>query len=545
MKGFKFWKISVVVGFWLLGLNQGYGEVIDLGTLGGPERNGCAFAISDRGEAAGYTDKSDGIVHAFLYSNRVMTDLETLGGGWSMARGINNLGQVVGYADTAEGLQRAFLYSGGHMINLGIIGDRWCSSIAYGINDNGQIVGETCTPEEDRRAFLYENGRMIDLGTLGGRQNFAYGLNIHGQVVGSAQVPSGDWHAFLWTPETGMRDLGTLGGPNSVARAINSEGVIVGNADNPEGYYRAFLYKNGVMTDLGTLGGNTSVATAINDRGQVAGFGARPGEVDFFFLYENGRMTDLNIWCTAYGINNLGQISGETVIQGYHHPVIYTPGLSPVADAGPDQTVECSGPEGRVVTLDGSGSSDPDGDPLTFTWTGPFGTATGIKPTVTLPTGVHAIQLTVSDGKGGISTDSLTITVKDKTAPEILALSTHPDRLWPPNNRMVPVRVQISVEDTCDPQPVCRVTAVSSNQPETGRGGSKGKDWEMVDDLTVKLRAERSEKERDRIYTMTLECTDQSGNSSAGTTTVTVPHDRGKNQGWFRKASLLKEMKLR
>ena len=110
---------------------------------------------------------------------------------------------------------------------------------------------------------------------------------------------------------------------------------------------------------------------------------------------------------------------------------------------------------------------------------------------------------------------------------------------------MVPVRVQISVKDTCDPQPVCRVTSVSSNQPETGRGVSKGKDWEMVDDLTVKLRAERSEKEGDRIYTLTLECVDQNGNGSAGTTIVTVPHDRGRNQGWLRKASLFKTMKLR
>ena len=109
---------------------------------------------------------------------------------------------------------------------------------------------------------------------------------------------------------------------------------------------------------------------------------------------------------------------------------------------------------------------------------------------------------------------------------------------------MVPVRVQVSVEDTCDPQPMCRVTSVSSNQPESGRGtGPKVKDWEIVDDLTVKLRAERSGKEGDRIYTLTIECEDQSGNSSIRTTNVTVPHDRGKNQNWLRKVFLFKKIK--
>jgi hypothetical protein len=37
---------------------------------------------------------------------------------------------------------------------------------------------------------------------------------------------------------------------------------------------------------------------------------------------------------------------------------------APTADAGPEQTRN----EGSVVTLDGSGSRDPDGDGLSYTW---------------------------------------------------------------------------------------------------------------------------------------------------------------------------------
>ena len=55
------------------------------------------------------------------------------------------------------------------------------------------------------------------------------------------------------------------------------------------------------------------------------------------------------------------------------------------------------------MTLDGSGSSDPDGDPLTYTWTGSFGTATGVHPTVELPVGTWTITLTVDDGLGTVT----------------------------------------------------------------------------------------------------------------------------------------------
>ncbi len=69
MRGLNCWSILLIAGLLFTGIGSGYSGVIDLGTLGGPERNGVAFAINDRGEAAGYTDKPDGIIHAFLYSN--------------------------------------------------------------------------------------------------------------------------------------------------------------------------------------------------------------------------------------------------------------------------------------------------------------------------------------------------------------------------------------------------------------------------------------------------------------------------------------------
>lgn len=98
----------------------------------------------------------------------------------------------------------------------------------------------------------------------------------------------------------------------------------------------------------------------------------------------------------------------------------------PLPNAGADQVIECARPSGASVTLDGSGSTDPDGDLLTYTWTWAGGSAEGVNPTVQLPLGTTVVTLTVSDGKA-TATDTVSITVRDSTPPVTAATGGNGD----------------------------------------------------------------------------------------------------------------------
>lgn len=91
----------------------------------------------------------------------------------------------------------------------------------------------------------------------------------------------------------------------------------------------------------------------------------------------------------------------------------------PVADSGQNRVVPGTTSAGAQITLDGSGSSDPQGQPLNYRWTGPFpegnGTVEGPNPTVTLFFGNSQINLVVSDGNFFSDPATTTITVTDFT----------------------------------------------------------------------------------------------------------------------------------
>lgn len=202
----------------------------------------------------------------------------------------------------------------------------------------------------------------------------------------------------------------------------------------------------------------------------------------------------------------------------------------PVANAGPDQVLAADANCRALATLDASASFDPDGDPLNYHWMTPDGrTLKGVRPQIGLPLGIHAFDLQVEDGFGGVDTDGTVVTIVDRSAPAIDRPLPTPASLWPPNHRMVPVELSVPVADACDPQPVCRIVGVASNEPVDGAGdGATSPDWEIPGPLTVLLRAERSGRGGGRTYGVEVGCRDASGNSASATVEVSVRHDRGR-----------------
>jgi hypothetical protein len=108
-------------------------------------------------------------------------------------------------------------------------------------------------------------------------------------------------------------------------------------------------------------------------------------------------------------------------------------------------------------------------------------------------------------------------------------MSVAPTSLWPPNHKLASIAATVVATDTCDPNPVCAIVDVVSDEPVNGVGdGNTAPDWLLSGGLTADLRAERAGPEDGRVYTVTVECTDTSGNTSLpASADVSVAHDQG------------------
>jgi hypothetical protein len=121
----------------------------------------------------------------------------------------------------------------------------------------------------------------------------------------------------------------------------------------------------------------------------------------------------------------------------------------PIARAGDDQVLECTGELSATATLDASASSDPDGeeDLASWVWSENGSTvAEGKVATANFALGAHDVVLTVTDRAGDRGTDDLKVTVQD-TVPPTGTITAPSAGLC----SATPVTVEASFTDVCDP----------------------------------------------------------------------------------------------
>ncbi len=257
-------------------------------------------------------------------------------------------------------------------------------------------VSNASAPNVVRDATVVTNGTN---GTLDFRRVFTNNTGapvttLRFRVVDLSTFPAGVGAADLRALTSGAISVSTAGGPVAV------QGTTV---ETPP----AQALGGAVNSSLAvTLGSPLANGASVNLRFL---FGVEQvGDYDIAFVLEalpgpSGK----DIW----------KLSGHTETGGHTDGGCNEP---PVANAGADQTLECSNGQASA-TLDGSLSSDPDGDtPLTFAWSeGMTALGTGQTLVVSLANGSHTITLTVTDPSGASSQDTVIVNVVDTVKPVV------------------------------------------------------------------------------------------------------------------------------
>jgi O-glycosyl hydrolase len=162
------------------------------------------------------------------------------------------------------------------------------------------------------------------------------------------------------------------------------------------------------------------VAVNRNTGSTEVGFQIQNGSVDTLTMYttsatknvENGGMVDAGsgIFSAHLDAQSITTFTTHTGDAGK------LSNIPPAADAGPDQTLLDNDDGVETVLLDGSGSSDADGNITNYNWAlDDKQIAWSESPSVDLSSGTHSIILTVTDNDGATHMDTVDIIVQSSS----------------------------------------------------------------------------------------------------------------------------------
>ena len=171
---------------------------------------------------------------------------------------------------------------------------------------------------------------------------------------------------------------------------------------------------------------------------------------------------------------------------------IRTGNEAPVADAGPDQL----GIQPGSITLDGSASFDPEGDPITFQWTQIAGPAVSIAGATTSKVAFTAAEgqsygfrLTVTDDKGSSSVARVNVTVSRTPPVRILRFVASPQQIRAGETSTLTWAVENAEEVTIDGigrvDPNGGSSTVSPAQTTSYRITARNRNGEVSETVTI------------------------------------------------------------
>jgi hypothetical protein len=436
------------------------------------------------------------------------------GGGMFMSQNASVLSGCT-VSDNSAGVAAGGIYGDWMSVNLSnsIV---WGNSDANGVDKWSQIDGETMDVSGSYNCVHGWAGDLGGAGNIDSDPRFveagyrdANGVWVEGNYHLLASSPCANAGDPDYAGEANETDLD--GGPRVVNGRINM------------GAYES----SGNAAPTACITGGDRTVEATGPETEVVLDGSCSGDADST-AGTNDDIVGFN-WYEGGNLVGSGEVIGCDLGLGEHLIVLEVTDKAEASDTD-EVTITVEDTTPPVITLNGSGTVmlecgvDNYVEEGAGAWDicdGNVAVIIGGDTVDTSMCGTYEVSYDAGDASGNQAEQILrTVIVEDTTLPEF-SLVVEPNVLWPPNNKMVLVAPGWEVSDKCDEQP--EVSLVDITMSAEGDVN----DYVQIDgDGSIYLRATKGQGRAVRIYTVTYEAVDDSGNFAVDSASVVVPHNR-------------------